>query len=63
MDFRKLNHVTVKDSYQIPRIDESTLHLCFGYYIGGIESGGELEVCVCGKRRTLSVDSDALRIV
>ena len=43
MDYRKLNHVTVKDSYPIPRIDESldslsgakcfsTLDLCSGYW-------------------------------
>ena len=43
MDYRKLNHVTVKDSYLIPRIDESldslsgakwfsTLDLCYGYW-------------------------------
>ena len=43
VDYRKLNDVTIKDSYPLPRIDDcldtlagcnwfSTLHLCSGYW-------------------------------
>lgn len=73
MDYRKLNSVTKKDSYPLPRIDDtlevlsgalwfSSLDLKSGYGQVGVHPGDREKMAFTTRRGLWQVPSDAIRV-
>ena len=67
MDYRKLNAVTLKDAYPLPRVDDSldalggskwftTLDMTSGYWQISMDQEARREISICDSQWTLAVE-------
>ena len=72
VDYRRLNSLTIKDAYPLPRIDDllrllanqqwfSTMELASGYWQVAMSPEAKTEGSICYKRGFVPVSCDAVR--